>query len=352
VSEIVNHFLLTKNKSMNYKHFIGIDVSKSWLDFTLMREHEVLFHQRTQNNLEGIKDFFKELKKNRGVVLTNTLVCMEHTGIYNTFLLNYLNKIQANVCLESGIQIKQSSGLKRGKNDKVDSERIAAYAYRHRAELKLWESKRDALNQLKKLTTLRNRLINVLKQLKTPMKESRAFINRKDQNKVTKLCESSIKSLESDLKKVNQSIKAIIVSDAELNRLFNIVTSVTGIGPVTATEIIITTNEFKSITCPKKYACYSGVAPFEHQSGSSIRGKTRVSSMGNKNVKKLLHLAALSASICSGDMKNYFERKVQSGKNKMLVLNAIRNKIISRVFCCVRENKLYEKNYSNGLVCP
>ena len=144
----------------------------------------------------------------------------------------------------------------------------------------------------------------------------------------------------------------MIALDPELNRLFNLITSVTGVGSITATEVIITTNEFKTIDCPKKYACYSGVAPFEHQSGSSIRGKTRVSSMGNKSIKKLLHMAALSACSCPGDLKQYFDRKVLEGKNKMLIINAIRNKLIARIFACVKQNKFYEKNYENHLFYP
>jgi transposase len=337
---------------MNYKHFIGIDVSKNWLDFTVMEENQVVEYARTENNLAAIKEFFKKLGHLKNYNLPTTLVCMEHTGIYNNHLLNQLTLLGANICLESGLQIKQSSGLKRGKNDKVDSERIAMYAYKNRSDLKIWQPKRTVLNGLKHLTTLRNRLINVIKQLKTPLKEASEFIDKKDRAMTSKLCKNSLKALENDLKKLNEEIKSIIKNDSELNRLFNIVTSVTGVGPVTATELIITTNEFKSITCPKKYACYGGIAPFEHQSGSSIKGKTRVSSMGNKNVKKLLHLAALSATIAKGDMRIYYERKVAEGKNKMLILNAIRNKIVARVFACVKQNRLFEKNYSNSLFYP
>jgi len=337
---------------MNYKHFIGIDVSKSWLDFTVMEKNQILLYKRIENNVKSIKAFFKGLKVFEGYQLCDTLVCMEHTGIYNNHLLNHLNELKANVCLESGLQIKQSSGLKRGKNDKIDSERIALYAYKNCEEIKLWQPKRNLLIRLHHLTALRNRLLNVLKQLQTPLKESAGFVNKKDLGQTKSFCKSSIAAATKDLKKLNDQIKSLIKADPELNRLFNLITSVTGVGTVTATEMIITTNEFKSITCHKKYACYSGVAPFEHRSGSSIRGKTRVSSMGNKNVKKLLHLAALSASICKGDMKNYFDRKVAEGKNKMLILNAIRNKIIARVFACVKQNRLYEKNYQNDLFYP
>jgi transposase len=336
---------------MNYNHFMGIDVSKSWLDVTVLAGNEVSLYKRIENTPPAIKELFKSLKS-KAICLKQTLICMEHTGIYNNHLLEHLAKIKANICLESGLQIKQSSGLKRGKNDKVDSLRIAMYAYKNAAELKLWEPKRSVICTLKHLTTLRNRLVNVIKQIKTPLKESSQFLSKAEQKAITNLNKSSIAALENDLKRINKEIAKVTSSDPELNRLHKIVTSVTGVGTVIATEIIITTNEFKTINCHKKYACYSGVAPFEHQSGSSIRGKTRVSSMGNKNIKKLLHMAALSACHCPGDIRTYFERKVAEGKNKMLILNAIRNKIIGRIFACVKQNKLYQKNYENLLFCP
>lgn len=335
---------------MNYKHFIGIDVSKNWLDFTVLEENQELLYKRIENSLSGIKSFFKELGRYKGYSISRTLVCMEHTGIYNNYLLSHLSSLKANVCVESGLQIKQSSGLKRGKNDKVDSLRIAVYCYKNREDIKLWQPRRSVVESLKNLTTLRNRLINVLKQLKVPLNEAKGLMNKRDRDKVMSGCRSSVDTITKDLKALDKEIQVLIKSDQELNRLFNLVSSVTGIGPVTATEIIITTNEFKSINCHKKYACYSGVAPFEHQSGSSIRGKTRVSSMGNKTVKKLLHMGALSASRCVGDLKIYFERKVAEGKNKMLIINAIRNKLIARIFACVKHNRSYQKNYAIPIV--
>jgi transposase len=168
------------------------------------------------------------------------------------------------------------------------------------------------------LTTLRNRIVNVLKQLRTPLGEDEDFTDDNIQKKAKKLCDASLKTLEKDLEKIEEEIKDTLKSDPELNRLFNIVSSVDGIGMVTATEILITTNEFKDITEAKKFACYSGVAPFEHSSGSSIRGKTRVSRMANKTVKRLLHMAAVSSISRQGEMKEYFDRKVKEGKNTLL----------------------------------
>ena len=343
VNQIINPY---KDKVMNFDYFIGIDVSKSELDFSVIKSANELFHIKVENSLEGIRAFIKKLKLETEFDFNKCLFCMEHTGIYNNHLLEYFTKKKAHLCLESAVHIKQSSGLQRGKNDRIDSLRIALYAYKNKESLRLWQPKRDVIKRLISLTALRSRLVNALKQLKTPLDEEDDFSDKSIHKKTRSLCDASIKTLKKDLEKLDKEIKDIAVSDQELNRLFSIVCSVEGVGIVTATQLIISTNEFKDITEAKKFACYSGVAPFEHSSGSSIRGKTRVSRMANKKVKTLLHMAALASIIAKGEMKEYFNRKVNEGKNKMAVLNAIRNKIILRVFSCVRENRKYEKNYT------
>ncbi|KAA6438822.1 IS110 family transposase [Dyadobacter flavalbus] len=121
---------------------------------------------------------------------------------------------------------------------------------------------------------------------------------------------------------------------------------------ITAAYILATTNEFISITEAKKFACYCGVAPFEHTSGIRIKGKSRVSHKANKEVKTLFHMAALSSVRIKGDLQNYFHRKVAEGKNKMSVLNAIRNKLILRVFSCVNRNSIFQKNYKYNFAEP
>lgn len=93
-------------------------------------------------------------------------------------------------------------------------------------------------------------------------------------------------------------------------------------------------------------ACYAGVAPFEHSSGTSVRYKMKVSPMADKELKRLLHLAALSVIRLKNDLAAYFKRKVAEGKNKMSVLNAVRNKIIHRIYALIKS----EKNYQNNLV--
>ena len=137
--------------------------------------------------------------------------------------------------------------------------------------------------------------------------------------------------------------------DTQLNRLYQLITSVDGVGKCIAAQVIVDTNEFKNIKEGEKYACYSGVAPFEHSSGSSVRSRSRVCHRANKRSKTLLHMGALGAIRIAGDLKSYYERKVAEGKNKMSVINAMRHKLILRVFACVRNKTVYQKNYVHPL---
>jgi transposase len=93
------------------------------------------------------------------------------------------------------------------------------------------------------------------------------------------------------------------------------------------------------------------VAPFKDESGKKKK-REKVSHKANKKMKKLFHLLAMSAIRIKGEMKQYYERKLAEGKNKMSVLNAIRNKIILRIFSCVKNKKCYEKNYGYPLAKP
>ena len=121
--------------------------------------------------------------------------------------------------------------------------------------------------------------------------------------------------------------------------------SIKGVGNQLATGIIIASHAGQKLRHAKAMACYAGVAPFEHKSGTSVRGRTKVSPLANKSLKTLLHRGALSAIRNNQEIKAYYERKVAEGKPKMLVINAVRNKLITRIFACIRDGRKYQKNY-------
>jgi len=330
---------------MQIKHFIGIDVSKDTLDFSIVVDGKNIQHYRIKNNTKEIKSTITKIFKTFVATFDDAIFCMEHTGLYNLPLVKWLQTQQAKIWLESGVHIRKTLGLVRGKNDKIDSSRIAMYAFTNRHQIKLWKAPRKIIEELAILLSQRSRLIKVKKLLDTANKEQKQFIEKDIMRSVNKYTSKTINTINKQIESLEKEILELIKKDVKLNRLFQIITSVNGIGFVTAAYILVTTNEFVSISNPKKYACYSGVVPFEHSSGSSVRGKNRVSQMANKNIKTLLHMAALSSIRIQGDLKDYYTRKVAEGKNKMSVINAIRNKLILRIFACVKENREYEKIY-------
>ena len=185
--------------------------------------------------------------------------------------------------------------------------------------------------------------------LKTPLKEYGSFIKKKAAKQNTAVCSKALNGIEASLENVEKSIMIIINADPELKRLFTLVTSVVGIGKVTAIQLIVTTNEFKDINNAKSYACYAGLVPYLEESGI-FKGKGRISHMANKKVKTLLHMAALVAIQYNDELRLYYKRKVNvEKKNKMSVINAVRNKLIQRIFSCVNQNRLYEKNYLKSI---
>ncbi len=177
-------------------------------------------------------------------------------------------------------------------------------------------------------------------------KDEAQFLDKKPHKELKDSFKQSIRSIRAGIKSLEQKIKEVLDSDEQLQRLFNLASSVQEVGLVTAAYFISATNEFKNIATPKQFACYTGVAPFGYSSGSSIRRRNKVSPLVNKQCKTLLHLSAMVATRYPGELKTYYERKVREGKNKMLVLNAVRNKIIHRVFAAVKRGEPYQQEYA------
>lgn len=331
-------------------YFLGIDIGKNTFHAAITIDGVNYYDQEVDNNATGIKKYLQELKAKFSFHSEQLIVCMEHTGIYCYPLLDYLTKQKIKVCIEPAMKIKQSQGMQRGKNDKIDARRIARFAYKNHDELKFWQPKREVIQKLRALLVVRERLIRARTQFEVPVKESREFIEESIRRLAISSCKATISAINKDIKKVDAEILVLIKGDDQLHAQVKIATSVTGIGPIIAANMIITTNEFKDISEHKKFACYSGVAPFENRSGTSLRGKTQVSHLANKRMKTLLHMGARSAIQFSPEIKDYYQRKLAEGKKPFSVLNAVCNKLISRVFVCIKNKRMYQKNYQNALV--
>ena len=333
-----------------YTHFIGVDVSKDTLDIALVSPTNVLLHaQRIANKKSAIVDFFKQLARVvPGFSPAAALCCLEHTGLYNRPLLEAVQGLALPTWVEHAPHLTASTGLSRGKTDQVDARRIAAYAARFVDRARLWSAPRPVLAELDRFSARRARLVKVQKMLQTPLTGSETFFSAAEQRAEERGCAASLKALAADLAAVDQAIQALIAGDETLARQYERITSVPGVGPVTAVEVLLTTNEFRTSTDPRQYACYAGVVPFERSSGQR-KGQPGVSHRANKRVKTLLHLAALCAVRYCQQTKAYYDRKVAEGKNKMLVLNNVRNKLVHRIFACVQNDRNYDKNYALAL---
>jgi len=330
---------------MKFNWFIGIDVSKHTLDISVRDSNSIIHVEQIENSEKQLKVCLKHLKK-FDINIAETLFCMEHTGVYCMPMIEVAQKLKLALWIESATQIKLSIGVQRGKNDKIDSIRISEYAYRFQDKAKLKQPDRSSMKELKSLVVARRCLVDNLKQLKVVAKEKDHYLSKP---LFLGYFKKSIDALKADLSKIEKQIQLVIKKDERLNELYNLVTSVKGIGEVVGVHMIITTNEFIDISEPKKYACYAGVAPFDHTSGISINGRKRVSKKANMGTKSLLHMAAVIAIQHNTELKEYFNRKVTEGKAKMNVINMVRNKLIHRVFACVRDNRKYENIYLNSL---
>jgi transposase len=325
----------------DYKHFYGVDVSKQSIDIAYS-DKQTIVHRKFENNSEGMDQLMIWLDDNK-TNLSSTLFCMETTGLYCLTLTHFLSSHSVDVWIEHSAAIKKATALARGKNDKVDSIRIVSYAIKNQDRLRLWRPMDSTLTKLKHLATLRERLVDTIKRLTVPVQE---FVERGDLS-TAKLLTMSMKktltALDKDLELVESQIMKVINDDENLKKLYKIITSVVGIGFVTAVNLMIHTQGFSVLNDARKLACYCGVAPFEYSSGTSIKGKTKVHHMANKKLKCNLHMASLTAVKYDLDLKKYYERKVASGKNKLSVLNAVKSKLLARVVSCVNNKKLYVK---------
>jgi transposase len=319
------------------KEVLGIDISKLTIDVYLhVNQSDELFN----NNPAGFRKLISWLKKEK-IILKDLLVCFEHTGMYSFELANFLTLKNIDYVMESAIQIKRSMGVVRGKNDKIDAQRIADYAYRRRDKLEFSVLPSKMISKIQKLLSLRETMVKQRAGYKVTVQENSRILVKSEYKCFFEAQNKLVKSLTTQICKVEEEIKLIIASDLKLENTYNLITSISGVGFIVAAYFISTTSCFTKFKNGRKYACYCGTAPFEYSSGTSIHFKTRVNPMANKKMKSLLNMSARSAITCDPELKDYYHRKVEQGKNKMSTLNIIRNKIIHRVFAVVNRGTPY-----------
>lgn len=260
---------------MAIHYYVGIDISKESLDLTLLLDHEVVEQTKIKNDVMSITWLLNQWKGDYRMNRGNAIFCMEQMGHYNCYLEKVLLKRKARIWQESALQIFRTLGIQRGKDDKVDAYRIARYAFLHHSSFTPWTPFREVVLRLKYLSRLRSRLINCKLRLKVPIGEQEHFASAGIKKVISKLCKDSRKSLENDILAVEKEMLQVVHEDNTLARLYQVISSVKGIGKTITIELLIVTNEFKKIATASKFACYAGIALFPKLQGQVLWEKVK-----------------------------------------------------------------------------
>ena len=327
---------------MHYSHYIGVDISKNTLDAAIyaaeMRRSDT---KHLINDKAGLKELITWAKA-AGAKPKDMLICAEHTGVYGNELQIFCEKKGIALCLESPLQIKRSMGLVRGKDDQIDAIRIAQYAYDHKDKLKLFHRPSGNIIALSNLLRERRLYVRQKASLTSQQGELGDYETTQSRNRR----ESLISKQDTVIKAVEKQMLEIIKGDDALKKTYDLIRSVVGIGPITAIDTIVYTNNFQNFDTPRQYASFIGVAPFDHTSGTSVNGRTRVSQFCRKQQKVSITMAARSAIVNDPWMKNYYHRKMkEKGEQRSqhgVVLNAVKFKLVLRMFAVVKSGTPYK----------
>ncbi|MDW7691871.1 transposase [Flammeovirgaceae bacterium SG7u.111] len=334
---------------MGFKNFIGIDISKDTIDLALLTSHGELIDLKWDNDGKALGKGLKSLFREHGLGKEDTLLCAEHTGQFGNKLMEVSLDLGLCLWMESPYSISRSQGMTRGKDDKVDAERIAGYAKRFADKARLVKPTPKTINKLKLLSSERELAMKDLSKYKGQLKQEKGFLDKEYFKEKEKRVKKLIALYKKTVEEIEEQIAQLIEDDPDIKDSFDKIVSVEGVGKQTAIATIVATENFQKFDDPKKFACHIGCAPFRYVSGSSIRSRNKVSQKANKDLKKIFHMAALSTLRTKGELRKYYDRKVEEGKHKMSVINAIRSKLVHRIFAVINQNRKYEKIYTHSL---
>jgi transposase len=308
---------------MKFKWFVGVDISKKTLDITLFDKMALKKspHIVVSNNLKGFRGILKWLKK-QTLSLSEFLICMEHTGVYGYDLAIFLDKRHIAYSMVSPLHIKRSLGLTRGKNDKVDSFLISRFCYLHREELALSKLPLVTIQKLRGLINERERLVKMQTTEKQVLKEL------KGQNSETSIerIRARLSYFGRDIDLIENEMKQIIDADVDIQKTYTLIRSIIGIGLINAVLFIVYSNNFQGFTDARKYASH----------------------LANKRLKANLSNGARSAVQNDPELHLYYTRKAQEGKVHGVIMNAIKFKLITRVFAVVNRGTPFVKMRQAG----
>lgn len=323
-----------------WKFTLGVDVSKLTLDVSCS---ELNAHIKIKNGSEGFIQFLKWCRKLK-IDFQDVFLVLEYTGGYEYKLLQFCEAHGIVYARIPGLAIKNSMGITRGKNDKVDSLRIAQYGEEKHKSLQPSKPLNPVIIRLKELLNFRKRLVRENAGYKSSIKEREHMYEKNKKDILVKSFNQKLKANTKIIADLESEMMKIIAHDEQMKLNYTLITSIKGIGKVNGLMTIAYTENFTSFSNPRSYAVYVGVVPFDHTSGTSIHGRKRVSHIANKELKQELNQAARSAMVWDKEMNVYAERKLET-KCYKIVLNNVKFKLILRMFAVVKRGEMYVENY-------
>lgn len=319
---------------------IGVDVSKNTLDIYCPERKE---HIQIQNGTEGFRMLLKWCRMYQ-INLSASIVVMEYTGGYEYRLIQFCEARNILFLRIPGLAIKRSLGITRGKNDRIDAMRIAQYAEEKHKTLEPSKPIDRRIIALKELLHFRKRCVREKAGYKASLKERKHIYPELRGDFIAKELEYKIKVNDKIIAKTEAQLKQLIEADEAIKINYNLLTSIRGIGMVNALMTIAYTENFTSFDDGRSYAVYVGVIPFDYSSGTSIRGRKKVSHLANKELKSELSQAAKSAMQWDKELRQYAENKLKQ-KDYGVVVNNVKFKLILRMFAVVKRQSKYVDNY-------
>jgi transposase len=332
---------MSKNKAMqNLQHTVGADLSKRTID---LFSHQLHSHICIKNDPEGFKQMIKWMNK-QNINTSEVMIVMEHTGLYSFHFENFLHKGRITFCKVPALEIKNSQGIARGKSDKIDAKRIAEYGFKNPDKLRIETQPSKELQRLGLLQATRQRLVRQKAALLNAIKEYQNIgLTAKDS--IMRCQTRMVDHFEKEIEKIEKEIDTIVASSPSIKQNQCLLQSIKGVGRVLSLETIIKTRNFTRFQNARKFACFSGTAPFPYDSGTSIKKKTKVDHRADKYMKTLLDLSAKSAIQYDKELREYYLRRTENGKSKMSTINIVRNKILYRMFAVIKRQTPYVENY-------
>lgn len=321
-------------------YYVGIDISKQKLDCWLRPAAE---HLRCGNDRRGFDRLLRWLTADK-CTPDNTVICLENTGIYGKRLLVALTEAGWPTAVEKTTITDKVGPDHNRKEDEFDASLIAEYADRYTDQLHLTTPPEEAIDQLKQLCSERRRLVR--QRAGTKAKQTQSTQQPNCPELLQEGWDQQIALLDEQIATLERRISEIISSHEGLNSYNKLLKSIPGIGDITACLWLIYFYGQEKLN-PKKIASRFGVAPHSHNSGSSVRGRTRSSGHGAAEMRGNMSLAARSASTHYDRFKRYKQRKLEEGKCWPVVRNNLVNKLITIICAIWNSGEPYDPNHTS-----